>query len=139
MHIVNWETFGKRACVVNVSGRCSLGFLDILSKLTGVTHQRSVTGSRVTLPDHFAYKHGLSLTVLVRTLVACKQGLRKLQISVSVNLINVALVQSTVGKKMAAVHYTTLLYGYNSTRALIGCRAGIMKFFLHSAALLSCE
>ena len=32
-----------------------------------------------------------------------------------------------------------LLYGYNSTRALIGCCAGIMKFFLGSTALLSCE
>ena len=87
LQIVNWETLGKRACVMNVSGKCSLGFLDILLKLTGVTHQRSVPGSRVTLPDHFAYKRGLSLTILVRTLLACTQGLRKLQISFSVHLL----------------------------------------------------
>ena len=32
-----------------------------------------------------------------------------------------------------------LLYGYNSTRALIGCWPGIMKNFLSSMALLSCK
>ena len=41
-----------------------------------------------------------------------------------------------VGKISIALQYYHLLYGYNSTPALIGWWLGIMKLFL---AVLSCE
>ena len=48
-----------------------------LLKLTGLS---SVPGSRVTLPETFRLKGGLSLTLLKGNLLARKQGLRQLQI-----------------------------------------------------------
>jgi len=57
----NWETLGKHAramITMNVSGKMLPRFVDVLLKLTG---ESSVPGSRVTLPEHFARKRGLSL------------------------------------------------------------------------------
>ena len=52
-------------------------------------HACAVNDSRKVLPylKHFACKGGLSLTLLIGNLLACKQGLwlRKLQISISVH------------------------------------------------------
>ena len=80
--LANWETFEKHARAMKVAGKTLPRFADILLKLTG---QSSVPGSRVPFLQHFACKGGLSLTLLTGNLLACKQGLRKLQISFSVH------------------------------------------------------
>ena len=63
----NWEKLGKHGRAVNVSGKT----LPRLFKLTALS---SVLGSKVTLPEHFSCKGGLSLTLLIGNLLACKQG-----------------------------------------------------------------
>jgi len=76
-HMANWESFEKHVYAMNICGKMLPHFVDVLVKLTG---QSSVPGStcRVILPETFARKGRLSLTLLRGNLLACKQGPRKL-------------------------------------------------------------
>ena len=48
--VSNWETLGKHAGAMNISGKSLSCFVDVELKLTG---QSSVPGSRVTLSETF--------------------------------------------------------------------------------------
>ena len=79
----NTYCFGKHARTLNISGKTLARFVDVLLKLTG---QSSVSGSRAEpYLKNFACKGGLCLTLLRGNLLACKQGLRKLQVPFSVH------------------------------------------------------
>ena len=49
----NWETLGKHARAMNVSGKMLPRFADVFLNRPALTSLSSVPGSRVTLPDTF--------------------------------------------------------------------------------------
>ena len=83
----NWETLEKHARAMNVSGKMLPRFVDVyclfICLLISSARVHSQGAGQPCL-KHFACEDGLSLTFLRGNLLACKQGLRKLQTPFSV-------------------------------------------------------
>ena len=103
--IGNWETLGKNARAMNVSGKMLPRFVNVYWNWPARVHSQ-VSKSRVTRPWNISLvKAGLG-----GNLLACEQGLRKLQIPFSVRpLTRVKLIEVILQK-------TVYKYG------IIGCK-----------------
>ena len=100
----NWHwklCFGKHVHTLNISWKMLPRFVDVLLKPTGLS---SVSGSRVTLPETFClWKRAVfnPLEIMRRTLLACKQGLRKLQILINVYPLSLVKLREVILHKTA--------------------------------------